>query len=63
MHFESEPETPVQYADPKKSPNLKEFMRDAKRQMDDAVGDAKKKNASLMPLSDEQIEAFEEATI
>lgn len=63
VFFESEPETPVLYADPKKSPNLKEYMRDAKRQLDDAVGDSKKKNASMMPLSDEQIDAFEEATI
>jgi hypothetical protein len=63
VYFESEPETPVLYADPKTSPNLKEFMRDAKRQMTDTAGDGKTKNASLMPLSDEQIEAFEEATI
>lgn len=63
VFFESEPETPVLYADPKKSPNLKEFMRDAKRQLDETVGDARKKNASLMPLTDAQIEAFEEATI
>lgn len=62
VHFESEPETPVLYADPKTSPNLKEFMRDAKRRMTD-VADSKTKNASLMPLTDEQIEAFEEATI
>ncbi|MCY3832168.1 MAG: nuclease-related domain-containing protein [Chloroflexi bacterium] len=63
VHFESEPETPVLYADPKTSPNLKEFMRDAKRRMTDAAADSKTKNASLMPLTDEQIEAFEEATV
>ena len=61
VEFESKPTVPVLYADPKRSPNLKEFMRDAKRQISDAAGDAK--NASLMPLSDEQIEAFEAATI
>lgn len=63
VYFESEPETPVLYADPKKSPNLKDFMRDAKRRMADTTGESKTKNASLMPLSDEQIEAFEEATL
>lgn len=63
VEFESQPETPVLYADPKKSPNLKEFMRDAKRLLDDGAGESKRKNASLMPLSDEQIEAFEEATL
>ena len=36
-------------------------MRDAKRRMADS-GDAAK-NASLMPLSDAQIEEFEEATV
>lgn len=61
VEFESTPEIPVLYADPKRGPNLKEFMRDAKRQLSEAAGDAK--NASLMPLSDEQIEAFEAATI
>lgn len=48
---------PILYADTKTKPNLKDYMRDIKRQMSDA------KNASLMPLTDEQIEAFEEATI
>ena len=61
VEFDSEPEVPVLYADPKRGPNLKDFMRDAKRQMAGAAGDAK--NASLMPLSDEEIEAFEEATV
>lgn len=61
--FESEPATPVLYADPKKSPNLKEYMRDAKRRLNDGAGEGKARNASLMPLSDEQIEAFEEATL
>ena len=61
VEFEDEPELPVLYADPKKSPNLKDFMRDAKRKMADGGDGAK--NASLMPLTDEQIEAFEEATV
>ncbi len=60
VEFESQPEVPVLYADPKRGPNLKEFMRDAKRQLAEAASDSK--NASLMPLSDEQIEAFETAT-
>lgn len=61
VEFESEPDLPVLYADPKRSPNLKIFMRDAKRQLSD--GEEKTKNASLMPLTDEQIAAFEAATI
>ena len=61
VEFEDNPSVPVLYADPKKPPNLKDYMRDAKRQMAADVSEAK--NASLMPLSDEQIEAFEEATI
>ena len=62
IDFEDEPELPVLYADSKKSPNLKDFMRDAKRELDQAAGDAKARNASLMPLTDEQIDAFEAAT-
>ncbi len=62
IDFEDEPELPVLYADTKKTPNLKDFMRDAKRELDKTAGDAKSKNASLMPLTDEQIEAFEAAT-
>ena len=61
VEFEDTPELAVLFADTKKSPNLKDFMRDAKRQLADTGGDGK--NASLMPLSDEQIEAFEEATV
>ena len=61
INFDDEPDIPVLYADPKKSPNLKDFMRDAKRQMSTEGGDAK--NASLMPLDDDQIEAFEKATV
>ena len=36
-------------------------MRDMKRQ--NADEDGNEKNVSLMPLTDEQIKAFEEATI
>ena len=61
VEIETEPEFPVLYADPKRSPNLKDFMRDAKRLLSDSAGEAK--NASLMPLSDEQIQDFEDATV
>ncbi|MCY4071930.1 MAG: nuclease-related domain-containing protein [Chloroflexi bacterium] len=61
INFEDELDTPVLFADTRLSPNLKDFMRDAKRRISEAAGDAK--NANLMPLSDEQIEAFEKATI
>lgn len=61
FEFEDQPETPVLYADPKRKPNLKSYLRDVKRDM---VSDQKdKKNADLMPLTDEQIEAFEQATV
>ena len=62
IEFEDEPSLPVLYADTKKSPNLKDFLRDKKREMDEAAGDSKTRNANLMPLTDEQIEAFEAAT-
>ncbi len=61
INFEDEVDTPVLFADTRLSPNMKDFMRDAKRQLSEAAGSAK--NASLMPLTDEQIEAFEKATI
>ena len=47
IEFETEPALPVLYADPKRSPNLKTFMRDAKRQLADP--DGKASNAALMP--------------
>ena len=59
LHIEDD-SIPVLVADPKLKPNLKDYMRDAKRQMD-KEGDTK--NTALMPLTDEQIEAFEAATI
>jgi len=62
IEFATEPASPVLYADTKKSPNLKNFMRDAKRNMDKAK-DSSPKNAKLMPLSDEQLAAFEAATL
>ncbi len=62
IEFEDEPALPVLYAEPKKSPNLKDYMRDRKRELDKSAGESKSSNASLMPLTDEQIEAFEAAT-
>ena len=65
IHFaekEPPPPTPILFADSKQNPNLKDYLRDIKRQIA-ADADAAKNNASLMPLSDEQIEAFEQATI
>ena len=59
LDLEDKLEAPVLFADPKQKPNLKDYLRDAKRELDDA----KRKNASLMPLSDAQIEAFEQATL
>ena len=59
LDLEDKLEAPVLFADPKQKPNLKDYLRDAKRELDDA----KRKNASLMPLSDSQIEAFEQATL
>ena len=62
INFEDElDDVPILFADTRLSPNLKDFMRDAKRRLAQEAGDAK--NASLMPLSDDQIEAFEKATI
>ena len=62
LHFEDKvKDIPVLYADTKKKPNLKNYMRDIKRQIAEDNSDAK--NANLMPLTDEQIEAFEQATI
>ena len=61
INFEDETDTPVLFADTRMSPNLKDFMRDAKRQISQETGDTK--NVNLMPLSDEQIAAFEKATI
>ena len=59
LDLEDKLEAPVLFADPKQKPNLKDYLREAKRGLDEA----KRKNASLMPLSDAQIEAFEQATL
>lgn len=59
LHIEDN-SVPVLFADTKSKPNLKDYMRDVKRQMADG-SDAK--NTTTMPLTDEQIEAFEAATI
>lgn len=60
LHIEDE-SIPVLFADTKLKPNLKDYMRDVKRQLDKERDD--NTNAALMPLTDEQIEAFEAATI
>lgn len=62
VNMEEEPAAPVLFADPKQKPNLKDYLREAKRELA-ADDDAKRKNASLMPLDDKQIEAFERATL
>ncbi len=54
-------EVPVLFADSKRKPNLKTYLRDVKREMTDGLED--NKNTNVMPLTDEQIEAFEQATI
>lgn len=60
IEVEGELEIPVLFADPKQKPNIKDYLRDVKRQMAEEQEDAKNKN--VMPLTDEQIEAFEQAT-
>lgn len=52
---------PVLHADTKLKPNLKSFLRDAKRDLDKESGTTT--NAQLMPLTDEQIEEFEQRSI
>lgn len=52
-----EPEFPVLYADPKREPNLKNYLRDLNKQRND--GDKR----ATMPLTDKEIDAFEEATL
>ena len=61
LHLEEEGGCPVLYAEPRRSPNLKDFMRDRKREL--TANEAGAKNANLMPLTDAQIDAFEKATI
>lgn len=53
-----DPTIPVLYADTKHKPNLKAFLRDMNKDQSD-----KQKQKSIMPLTDEQIEAFEEASL
>jgi hypothetical protein len=52
---------PLVFSDTKTKPNLKDYMRDVKRQLAESNGNSK--NTSTMPLTEEQIEAFEQATI
>ena len=61
LHLEEGGGCPVLYAEPRRSPNLKDFMRDRKREL--TANEAGAKNANLMPLTDDQIDAFEKATI
>jgi len=61
LHIEGKSDTPILFTDTKKKPNLKDYMRDVKRQL--AESNDEYKNTSPMPLTDEQIEAFEQATI
>lgn len=60
LHIEDD-SVPVLFADTKSKPNLKDYLRDVKRQMDKEQGD--NQNTAAMPLTDEQIDAFEAATI
>ena len=60
LHIE-DTSIPIVFADTKTKPTLKDYMRDVKRQLGDADGDTK--NTNTMPLTEEQIEAFEQATI
>lgn len=53
----SDPAVPVLFADPKQQPNFKDFLRDINR----AAAEAGEK--STLPLTEDQIEAFEQATI
>jgi len=48
---------PVLYVDPKSKPSLKDYLRDVNREN---AGTGKQRG---MPLTEEQIEAFEEATV
>lgn len=53
-----DPKVPVLFADDKHKPNIKTYLRDMNKNQSD-----KQKQQSTMPLTDEQIEAFEAATI
>lgn len=61
LHIENKiKDIPILFTDTKMKPNLKDYMRTVKRQIAD---ENKGSNTSPMPLTDEQIEAFEQATI
>lgn len=61
IEVEGKLKVPVLFADSKRKPNLKTYLRDVKRAMTEGLED--NKNTNVMPLTDEQIEAFEQATI
>lgn len=52
------PSIDILYTNDKKSPNLSEYMRELNRQLKENL-----QEKSVLPLSDEQIEAFEAATL
>ncbi|MEO0599137.1 MAG: nuclease-related domain-containing protein, partial [Chloroflexota bacterium] len=56
--FEGESSVPILFADEKKSPNLNDYMRDLNRAQKDNI-----QQRVTLPMTDEQIEAFESATL
>lgn len=56
LEIEGENTVPVVYADSKKSPNLTEYLRSVNR------SENGNRSSSKLPLTDEQIEAFEDAS-
>ena len=52
---------PVLYADPKREPSLKSYLRDLNREQ--SGDDASDKRRNELPLTDEQLEAFDKATM
>ena len=68
-----DPTVPVLYATPKKEPSIKSFLRDIQVEEEEPEepksskgrrsSKSKKPKTPSMPLTDEQIDAFEEATL
>ncbi|MGB7341485.1 MAG: nuclease-related domain-containing protein [Phototrophicaceae bacterium] len=58
LDIQEDPSIDVLYTNEKKTPNLSEFMREINRQI---KSDPQQK--AVLPLTDEQIEAFEKATL
>lgn len=59
IDIDGESDIPILYADEKQKPNLTSYMRELNKQLKQAGQDQK----SSLPLTDEQIEAFEAATV